>query len=279
MRALSGVRMRNWAASQTGDLACSSTTETPAPENGPELGRQKPCPFRDRPRPFRTDAGPLSPNPVICLATCDRAGPGPGGRFGIAKRPSPCPGFRASMTGCAFGMHRTPSRPEEMEMTGETRYLNTRQAAAWLGLPAKMLARHRVTGNGPVFHRFGGRIRCRHDDLETRAASRRRIATFDDGTALAERAEPGDRNRLPPFAAPVAGTRGRSTSRRRRRGSGPQCAPVAALRLLRTVPFKAWRQQPRRHIRGAVCRLSRPAPRRATQFAKRTDLSKSGGLG
>ena len=74
-------------------------------------------------------------------------------------------------------------------MTGETRYVTPQQAAAWLNLSVKTLARYRVKGRGPVFHRFGGRIRYLHDDLEAWAVSRRRIGTFDDGTALAERAK------------------------------------------------------------------------------------------
>ena len=78
-------------------------------------------------------------------------------------------------------------------MTGETRYPDAQQAAAWLGLSVKTLARYRVTGHGPVFHRFGARIRYLGEDLEAWAASRRRIATFDDGTALAERAKRGTR--------------------------------------------------------------------------------------
>ena len=55
------------------------------------------------------------------------------------------------------------------------------------------LARYRVNGHGPVFHRFGRRIRYLHDDLEAWAAPRRRIGTFDDGTARAERAKRGTR--------------------------------------------------------------------------------------
>ena len=43
-------------------------------------------------------------------------------------------------------------------MTEDTNYLDTQQAARILGLSAKTLARYRVTGEGPVFHRFGKRI-------------------------------------------------------------------------------------------------------------------------
>ena len=77
-------------------------------------------------------------------------------------------------------------------MTEENNYLSTHQAARLLGLSAKTLARYRVAGSGPVFHRFGGRIRYLREDLQAWAASRRRASTVDDGTVLAgERRGPG----------------------------------------------------------------------------------------
>ena len=69
-------------------------------------------------------------------------------------------------------------------MTEDTHFLDTQQAARFLGLSAKTLARYRVTGDGPVFHRFGNRIRYRREDLEAWAETRRRASTFDDGTVL-----------------------------------------------------------------------------------------------
>ena len=69
-------------------------------------------------------------------------------------------------------------------MTEETVYLNTLQAARILGLSAKTLARYRVKAKGPVFHRFGGRVRYLREDLDAWARSRRRASTMDDGTAL-----------------------------------------------------------------------------------------------
>ena len=78
-------------------------------------------------------------------------------------------------------------------MTERTNYLSTRQAAEWLGLSTRTLDRYRVSGGpGPVFHRFGGRVRYRRDDLDAWAAARRRVSTVDDGSALAgERSGPG----------------------------------------------------------------------------------------
>lgn len=69
-------------------------------------------------------------------------------------------------------------------MTEDTIYLDTIGAARILGLSSKTLSRYRVSGDGPVFHRFGCRIRYRREDLEAWAASRRRASTSDDGTAL-----------------------------------------------------------------------------------------------
>ena len=63
-------------------------------------------------------------------------------------------------------------------------YLNTREAAAWLNLSPRTLDRYRVSGDGPVFHRFGGRVRYLIADLEAWASARRRLSTSDDGTAL-----------------------------------------------------------------------------------------------
>ena len=70
-------------------------------------------------------------------------------------------------------------------MMGEIEYLNTLQAARLLGLAAKTLARYRCTGRGPVYCRFGNRVRYRRVDLDDWAETRRRASTVDDGTVLA----------------------------------------------------------------------------------------------
>ena len=64
-----------------------------------------------------------------------------------------------------------------------TKYLSTREAAAWLGLSPRTLDRYRVSGEGPAFHRFGTRVRYLVADLDDWAAARRRLSTSDDGTA------------------------------------------------------------------------------------------------
>ena len=66
-----------------------------------------------------------------------------------------------------------------------TIYLNTREAAAYLGLSTRTLDRYRVSGDGPVFLRFGGRVRYLREDLDAWARTRRRKSTSDDGGALA----------------------------------------------------------------------------------------------
>ena len=69
-------------------------------------------------------------------------------------------------------------------MNEDRHYLSTREAADYLGLSSRTLDRYRVSGEGPVFHRFGGRVRYLRADLDAWAATRRRASTSDDGTAL-----------------------------------------------------------------------------------------------
>ena len=66
-----------------------------------------------------------------------------------------------------------------------TRFLNSRRAADYLGLSTRTLDRFRVSGDGPVFLKFGGRVRYLREDLDAWAQSRRRKSTSDDGTTLA----------------------------------------------------------------------------------------------
>ena len=64
-------------------------------------------------------------------------------------------------------------------------FVGAPEAADFLGLSRKTLDRLRVSGGGPVFHKFGRRVRYARRDLEDWAASRRRASTSDDGSALA----------------------------------------------------------------------------------------------
>ncbi len=74
-------------------------------------------------------------------------------------------------------------------MNDERKYLSTREAAEYLGLSARTLDRYRVSGEGPVFHRFGGRVRYTRADLDAWAVARRRASTADDGSVLAGASE------------------------------------------------------------------------------------------
>ena len=60
-------------------------------------------------------------------------------------------------------------------------FLDTRRAADYLSLSRRTLDGYRVTGGGPVFHRFGNRVRYRLVDLDTWAASRRATTTAEAG--------------------------------------------------------------------------------------------------
>ena len=51
-------------------------------------------------------------------------------------------------------------------------FLTPREAATFLGLSVRALARYRCNGKGPVFYKFGGRVRYTLDDLGQWAATR-----------------------------------------------------------------------------------------------------------
>ena len=55
-------------------------------------------------------------------------------------------------------------------MKDEPEIFTTVGAARYLGLPTRILERYRVTGVGPAFNRFGGRVRYRCGDLDAWAA-------------------------------------------------------------------------------------------------------------
>ena len=69
-----------------------------------------------------------------------------------------------------------------MTVSDERMYLTTVEAARYVGLSHRTLKRYRKTGDGPAFHRFGGRVRYRREDLDEWAGERRRVSTVDDGT-------------------------------------------------------------------------------------------------
>ena len=67
-------------------------------------------------------------------------------------------------------------------MTEDATYMNTLQAARYLGLSEKTLRRYRASGGGPVFCRFNTRIRYRRQDLDDWAATRREVPAVDPGS-------------------------------------------------------------------------------------------------
>lgn len=60
-------------------------------------------------------------------------------------------------------------------------YLPTTDAAQYLGLSPRTLEKYRVTGGGPLFHKFGRRVLYSEEDLATWAESKRRRSTSDLG--------------------------------------------------------------------------------------------------
>ena len=65
-------------------------------------------------------------------------------------------------------------------MTGKV-YLRTAQVAEVLGLSPRTLEKWRLEGDGPVFHKFGGRVVYSRDDLDAWAEGCRRRSTSDPG--------------------------------------------------------------------------------------------------
>ena len=64
---------------------------------------------------------------------------------------------------------------------GVLKYLQTGDAAFYLGLSPKTLEKMRVRGNGPKFFKFGSRVLYSIDSLEQWAQSNLRQSTTDRG--------------------------------------------------------------------------------------------------
>ena len=63
-------------------------------------------------------------------------------------------------------------------------FYSTRHVADWLGISPRTLEGYRITGKGPVFHRFGCLVRYLGADVYIWVAAQRRISTTDEGEAL-----------------------------------------------------------------------------------------------
>jgi predicted DNA-binding transcriptional regulator AlpA len=64
-----------------------------------------------------------------------------------------------------------------IEYKKRPKHIKEAEAADWLGLSVRTLQKHRVTGTGPRFHKFGGAVRYRFSDLEQWCDSCRRDST------------------------------------------------------------------------------------------------------
>ena len=106
----------------------------------------------------------------------------------------------AILTGAPLPSPEPPARCEDRDPGPERpagrredqHYMDTREAAALLGLSPSTLARYRITGEGPWYCKLGGCVRYRGDDVETWAASRRgrRNGSVRAGDGAARRTSP-----------------------------------------------------------------------------------------
>ena len=98
----------------------------------------------------------------------------------------------------AVAGHGVPARPAgsetrvsgkkgERNMNGDTDYMTTGEAAAFLRLSARTLERYRLNGAGPRYHKFGTRVLYLRADVVAWAAERGRSSTSDDGASGAKR--------------------------------------------------------------------------------------------
>jgi hypothetical protein len=59
-------------------------------------------------------------------------------------------------------------------------FLNTREAAAWLGLTKNTLEKMRVFGTGPLYRKHGRYVRYHLEDLVAWSEASKRRSTSDD---------------------------------------------------------------------------------------------------
>ncbi len=82
-----------------------------------------------------------------------------------APLPSPGPPARCE--------DRDPGPEQPVGRREDQPFMDTREAAALLGLSPSTLARYRITGEGPWYCKLGGCVRYRGNDVEAWAAERR----------------------------------------------------------------------------------------------------------
>ena len=94
--------------------------------------------------------------------------------------------IRARLAEAAPAVHpfAGPEAEREFRMNGHNvDYLDTRKAAARLGIPPSTLERCRASCEGPAFHRFGGRVRYLPADLEAWASKQRWTSISEERSA------------------------------------------------------------------------------------------------
>ena len=103
-------------------------------------------------------------SPAEWREICARAGAMPAILTG-APLPSPEPPARCE--------DRDPGPERPVGRREDQPFMDTREAAALLGLSPSTLARYRTTGEGPLYCKLGGCVRYRGNDVEAWAADRR----------------------------------------------------------------------------------------------------------
>lgn len=76
-----------------------------------------------------------------------------------------------------------PGTEGDVDERAKENHLNTREAAAWLGLSPRTLEYYRVSGEGPDFRKFGARVRYLLEDLEAWASERRWTSASEEKAA------------------------------------------------------------------------------------------------
>ena len=112
------------------------------------------------------------------LATVDRVRAFMAANASAAEREA----VRAAVEDAVPAVPAETAEEEEREMNGKG-YINTKQAAAYLGLSPRTLESYRTRGAGPLFYRFGNRIRYLLSDVLSWASKRRMRSTSDDGVS------------------------------------------------------------------------------------------------
>ena len=137
-------------------------------------------------------------------------------------------------------------------------YLNTRQAAALLGLSCRTLESYRVKGGGPPFLSYCNRVRYLRGDLERWAATERKRSTSDDGGPGEDFPEQADREAEtsentvsdgsgagdqlnPAEAAALLEVSERTLARYRSRGKGPAFERIDGQVRYARANVEAWR--------------------------------------